>query len=332
MSRFETLHLPPPADPTARAYKDWLHLNVFVPQDGIVALINTSLHSSPADARARAVGVALGSGPEGEWAGGIEICGLTDARIEPQAVFLSTVSISAAQDQSALLASVRRPEDGFVADLQARPLLPHIGLELQSAFGSGWIGWAVMPVMELSGHLELGGRKIPLKGALGYHDHNWGRWLWGEDVAWEWGTFVLADRTVIVFARSCDRLHDAPGMPHVFLVQGERVFQFAPERVEIILENRMIQPQRRLPGALAAVHPDRAMPDLPGRVTLRGESPDAMFELEFTARSAAQLILAEPTAPGTSYINEISGTCSFIGQIKGAPVRETGMGIFEYVE
>jgi hypothetical protein len=26
--------------------------------------------------------------------------------------------------------------------------------------------------------------------APGYHDHNWGRWHWGQDLGWEWGCFL----------------------------------------------------------------------------------------------------------------------------------------------
>ena len=35
-----------------------------------------------------------------------------------------------------------------------------------------------------------GSRTIELALASGYHDHNWGRWHWGDDVGWEWGAFL----------------------------------------------------------------------------------------------------------------------------------------------
>jgi hypothetical protein len=50
----------------------------------------------------------------------------------------------------------------------------------------GWLSGYVVPVLSgtLSGVLEVGGRRIALDDALGYHDHNWGFW---RGVSWQWG-------------------------------------------------------------------------------------------------------------------------------------------------
>jgi hypothetical protein len=50
----------------------------------------------------------------------------------------------------------------------------------------GWLSGYVVPVLsgELSGALDVGGRRITLDGATGYHDHNWGFW---RGVSWQWG-------------------------------------------------------------------------------------------------------------------------------------------------
>jgi len=51
---------------------------------------------------------------------------------------------------------------------------------------SGWLSGYVVPVLSgpLSGALEIGGARIALDGAVGYHDHNWGFW---RGVSWQWG-------------------------------------------------------------------------------------------------------------------------------------------------
>ena len=231
-----------------------------------------------------------------------------------------------------LCAAVRRPQDGLEADLTAVPALRPVAFDVAAPFGSGWIGWRAFPLMRLSGRLRVDGRDVPLEGAWGYHDHNWGRWLWGEDAAWEWGAFLLPGPIALVLARSCDRAHANLGPPHVMLVRGDRVSVFAPPRVEIVLSPGKVRPERRLPGALAAIHPDRRMPDLPARIEIRGDGPAGAFELQFDAGSAAQLILAEPTAPGTGFINEIAGTCRLTARVGGTVIRESGIGVFEYVE
>jgi hypothetical protein len=50
----------------------------------------------------------------------------------------------------------------------------------------GWRSGYVVPVLSgpLRGALEIGGARIPLDGAAGYHDHNWGFW---RGVTWQWG-------------------------------------------------------------------------------------------------------------------------------------------------
>lgn len=328
----DTLRPPSPADPSARAYKDWLHLNVFLPEEEAVAIVNVSMHGPPHDARARAVGVALLGQSGGDWSGGIEIAGQDEVTVDPQGVFMQTVSLAATRDGRALKAAVRRAGDGLEADVTAVPVLRPVAFDLTAPFGSGWIGWRAVPLLRLSGRLRLDGRDVSLESAYGYHDHNWGRWLWGDDAAWEWGAFVLSGPIAVIVARSCDRAHERLGPPQVFLVHGGKVHLFAPARVEMVLGSRHPGLERRLPGALAAIHPDRRTPDLPARIEVRAEGPSGAFELVFEAGSAAQLILAEPTAPGTGFINEIAGTCRLTGRLDGTTVREAGIGIFEYVE
>lgn len=320
------------SDPTAEAYKDWFHLNVFLPESGHVALINMSLHGPPWDSRSRAVGVALMSDPDGDWIGGIEIADFAARKVEPQAMFLSTMSMAVTRDGNALHAKVDRPDDGFKADIVAQPVPPGGGLDISAKFGSGWIGWNAVPVLKLSGTMVIDGENISLDRAMGYHDHNWGRWFWGEDVAWEWGAFSLSDDITVVVARGTDKQHFERQPPHVFLVRNKRVYGFTANQVSLTLDTEPSKTRRRLPGALAAIHPDRRSPDVPQRVILRGDGPSARFELSFKAHTIAQLLLAEPMRPGAGFINEVTGTCTLSAQLDQELVRAEGVGVFEYVE
>lgn len=331
MSVFDTLRPPLPGDPSGAAYKDWLHLNVFLP-DGRLALVNLSLHGPDRDIRSRVVGVAMVCDEGGDWLGGIEIAGHAAARIEAQGILLDTVALAVSPDGARLHASVRRAADGLAADLVARPALRLPSLEMTAAFGAGWIGWMAVPVLEVSGSLRLDSAEIVLNGARGYHDHNWGRWFWGEDAAWEWGAFMLPPDLAVVFARGTDKAHRTLGAAHLALVCGQRVIAFTPGQIRVGLERGAMPVRRRLPGALAVIHPDRGMPELPLRLVLEASSSIADLELSFAARSAAQLILAEPTRPGASFINELAGACRLTARLDGRTIRAEGFGVFEYVE
>ncbi len=332
MTAFDVLRPPVLSDPTAAAYKDWFHLNVFLPESGRVVLINLSLHGPPWDARARAVGVALASAPDGDWIGGIEIASFADSKVDTQALFLSTLSMAVTRDGSALHAKVARPQDGFEADLIARPVLSAGALDLTAQFGSGWIGWSAVPVLAISGTLTLDGEEVFLEDARGYHDHNWGRWFWGEDVAWEWGAWVLSDNITVVAARGTDKAHFDRQQPHVFLVHGSKVHGFLPGQISLTYEAAPMRVARRLPGALAAIHPDRRAPDLPTTVTLRAESQAAQFELFFEVDTVAQLLLSDPLRPGSGFINELAGRCRLVANLDQIVLRAEGLGVFEYVE
>lgn len=332
MTAFDVLRPPVLSDPTAAAYKDWFHLNVFLPESGRVVLINLSLHGPPWDARARAVGVALASASDGDWIGGIEIASFAESKVDTQALFLSTVSMAVTRDGTALHAKVVRPEDGFEADLVARPVLSAGALDLSAQFGSGWIGWSAVPVLSISGRLILDGEEVSLENARGYHDHNWGRWFWGEDVAWEWGAWVLSEDITVVAARGTDKAHVDRQPPHVFLVQGSRVYGFLPGQITLEYPAVPTRAARRLPGALAAIHPDRRAPDLPRTVTLRAESRAARFELVFETETAAQLLLSDPIRPGAGFINELAGHCRLVATLDHGLLRAEGSGVFEYVE
>lgn len=327
----DALRPPAPGDPSAAAYKDWLHLNVFLPEAGVVALINGSLHGPPHDPRARAVGVGLACAPSGDWLGGVEVAGHA-AGAGPDGVLLETVAIAAGRDRRRLHAAVRRPADGLEASVVATPAARGFGFALEAPFGSGWIGWSVQPLLALAGTLRIDGVAHALDGAFGYHDHNWGRWFWGEDVAWEWGAFMFPGPAAFVFARACDRAHEAFGPAHAFLVREGATTAFRPGRVALVREGRLAGVERRLPGALAAIHPDRRRPDLPARLRITAEAPGAACEIDFAPGSAAQLILAEPTRPGTAFINELAGPCRLSALIGRTRVAAEGQGVFEHVE
>lgn len=63
----------------------------------------------------------------------------------------------------------------------------------------GWISGYVVPVLSgaVAGTLSSGMRRVPLDGATGYHDHNWGFW---QGVSWQWGQ-VSHDGLAFLYGR-----------------------------------------------------------------------------------------------------------------------------------
>jgi len=331
VSDFDLLRLPSLLDPTAPAYKDWFHLNLFDHAGGGVALVNVLLHGAPVDERARAVGAALLHAPGEGWCGNVEIAGFDEATIVPAGILLANVAIMVDPTGRTLHASARLPEEALALDLRGTAAARPIRIEFAEPFGSGWIAWFVVPQLRLQGQLTLGGRIFDLAAWTAYHDHNWGRWFWGEDIGWEWGAFAApAPGPLFVLAQLTDRLHRRRYPAHLIVVQDGQSRTFRAG-VTIRHEGRAEVSLRRLPGALAALNGDRARPALPARLTVEAAAGADWVRLSFATRAAAQLIEGEPMRPGYAFIHELVGGFEAVGRVRDQDVSATGLAVFEYV-
>ena len=171
-----------------------------------------------------------------------------------------------------VLASARFPRDALALRLTAQAAAPAIDIEQQLPFGPGWVSWYVVPRLTVSGEADRRLAADRPRGASAYHDHNWGRWYWGDDVGWEWAAFLTPAPGPGVRALACDRPAPSPGGNPVLIVQrGSRRRTFGGRTVAIDYAGQLDGRLRRLPGALAALHQDRATPRLPARVTVRAD-------------------------------------------------------------
>lgn len=333
MIPFDPLRPPWPFEPTASGYKDWLHVNVFDHASGSVGLVNVSLHGHPADPRARAVGTALVHRPGGGWAGNVVVRALAEAAVGVSSVSVEGVAVGVDHRAGLVLASASLPEDDFALDLTGVATAPALDPGVPSPLGSGWIGWYAVPRLAVSGELATGGERIRLTGAGGYHDHNWGRWHWGEDFGWEWGAFVAAGNgPAVVVSRVTDRAHRVRTPLRVDAVVDDRHRVFAGAEARLVLEGMLGARPRRLPGAQAALHAVRTRPRLPARVGVAAAEGADRLDLEFHAGGAAQLIAADPVHRGYTFIHEIAGAFRCRGRVGGVEVDTAGLGIFEYVD
>ena len=55
----------------------------------------------------------------------------------------------------------------------------------------GIMNWVTAaPVCKVNGNLRIDGTVYSLDGVRGYHDHNWGRWMWCDNIGWDWGQAI----------------------------------------------------------------------------------------------------------------------------------------------
>ncbi len=329
----DVLRPPWPLEPDADGYKDWLHLNVFDHRSGSVGLFNASLHGSPMDPGSRAIGTALLHVPDWGWTGNVEVRGMDEAGIGATSISLEGVAIAADHPSGEVHVSVRLPRDRFRMSVRAERRSPSFAVQHKIPFGDGWISWYVLPRLSVQGAVRAGDHTLDLRGATAYHDHNWGRWHWGDDVGWEWGAFAGADDgPMFVFTRATDRAHARLGEAVLVADLAGTRRTFRGPSVTLGRGGRLDAKLRRLPGALAALHGDRASPPLPATVSIAGGDGIDHVEIEFEATSAGQLIAGDPVWPGYGFIHEVVGRFRARGRIAGRPLEVAGPGVFEHVD
>jgi hypothetical protein len=185
----------------------------------------------------------------------------------------------------------------------------------------------------MTGEIRVGDVAVPMTQASGYVDHSWGRWHWGEDIGWEWGSFLTcAPGPALVLSRVTDRLHTRASGTAIELRLGARRRAFHEHTVEVSWSGQLVADPRRLPGSLAVLHADRARPRLPATLRLRADDGRDSVQLEFTGRAVAQLILADTTERGYSFLHEIVGSFTCSGRIGGVTFADDGLAVVERVE
>jgi len=186
MDRF---HAVPDAPAWAGSWAEWLYFNGRTP-DGAVRFYLSFMTGPRADAAGRLAGVRLQLERNGRVENysrravvpeGALLAGAPDLDVAGNRVRLEGLRYHVTLD----LASERGGPGakGEIA-LDAPPgrSVPPFVLRGRG----GWLSGYVVPVISggLSGALDAGGRAVPLDGATGYHDHNWGFW---RGVSWQWG-------------------------------------------------------------------------------------------------------------------------------------------------
>ena len=327
------LRPPGPIDPTANRYKDWLHLNLMHHGSGAIGLVNLSLHGPPDDPRSRVVGIAAVNQPGEGWIGQAEIRGFDEAAISDRTIALGNIALAIADTGGEVLSSVIMPSDGVSLQVTAVPSASPIVIDEQLPLGTGWISWRATPRLSLAGKMNLGDRMLDLSDASGYHDHNWGRWYWGDDFGWEWACFLTPPPgPCFVMSRTTDRAHRHPGPLTLSADVGRTRRTFVAPHAQVEYAGELEPLTRRLPGAMAALHQGRARVRLPHTARLRADDGKYSVAIEYTGRSALQVITADPIAAGYGFIHEIAGEFECEYKNGDGCYSGRGLAILEYVD
>jgi len=320
-------------------YKEWHHFIVYAP--GLRLLVNFNLTEPryaqlPAVAApalsARLIVIAERSG----WHGDLE-------RFPPAEVTVVPGGLSARFGENAMWfedgayhVQVQLQHQAVSCRLKLTPVTePVLSNHIQLAPGRE-LSWLILPRLEVEGHVTLGGRDVRVQRALGYHDHNWGHFSWGDDFAWEWGSLVpsRADNPwTAVYVRMANRRRSSVGTQGLFVWDGARHCRFFRDRdLQVTVEGRKSMPVvHKLPRLMGLLAPGTCT-DVPQRIVAFGQAGKDQLLMTFCTRNVSQVVIPnETTTDSVTLLNEATGSVDLSGSIGGRSVEMEGSGVFEFI-
>lgn len=199
------------------------------------------------------------------------------------------------------------------------------------------MNWVVVPRLRADGTLTVGDRRYELRNVPAYHDHNWGCFLWGNDISWEWG-FVLPDDPEVpwsmTFVRLTNRARTFAVMQNLLLWRGaELVSIFRARDVEVRTALAHARPRRgvfKVPRVMALLAAERVT-DVPASWGVTARRDDDRVEVDCTARELAQVLIPSETRLGVTIFNEVSARAAVRGRFGGEAFAYDGRSILEFI-
>ncbi|GLB86085.1 hypothetical protein Mkiyose1088_22580 [Mycobacterium kiyosense] len=202
--------------------------------------------------------------------------------------------------------------------------------------GDGRISWLFVPRLRADGWLRIAGREYRMENDLAYHDHNWGRFWWGDDFGWTWGTVLPTEpgnpwSMVVVQMTDRSRLrclsralyvwhHDEPAATFRHAAVQTRSDGLLSRAADCTLP-----PQMRL-------LLDGEVPSVPERLDVTATRGADTVHIEFRSRCYARLAQpSEVCLDRSTVLCETDGSARATGTINGENIDFAGTGVFEFL-
>ncbi len=312
--------------PGGAPWTEWQHFLVQLPD--LHVLVNLSWDQALDGGRSIVVAW------DGAWAGGVEVfrggrVGIVPGRIDAR---LGRTRLTF--DGLRYHLHLRMDSGAVKADLSFTPTcdaVPSYNLKL----GTRPMSWVQLPRLVVSGRIALNDREHTLAGAPAYHDHNWGRFRWADDFAWEWGTIAPRESTSpwsFALLRTTDRgrrrLRDR--VLYVFK-EGRRARLFEPHQIRVRSPGTLTPPDQFTVPAAAHLLLPGALGDLPADMTFSAQDGDDVLELRVVGRRLARIVIPEEDGVGVVVINQVFVRGEAEGRIGGEDLQAEGSGVVEMI-
>jgi hypothetical protein len=193
--------------------------------------------------------------------------------------------------------------------------------------------WLVVPRLDASGEVRVGNAVFRLQGAPAYHDHNWGRFAWGGDFAWEWGVALSgrSDGWSLIYYRITDRARHKSLSQGVLLWHGDRHCRTFRDGDVSIHSSDLVVLGRclRVPRIMSLAIPG-TVADIPRRLEVAARGGNDRIEIVLDLEDGAQIGLPDESGDRMTLISECRGRLRASGRIRGAPVHVDAPLLIEF--
>ncbi|HET6692553.1 MAG TPA: hypothetical protein VFG74_16990, partial [Miltoncostaeaceae bacterium] len=300
-------------------------------------IVNLSVDGDLPGAGGQAKVVLLAHGPEG-WSGGVDLYRGADAAVSGRSAGLRVgrQRIAFRGGRYRVAAALR---DGTLAvRAELTPAAEPAMIWHDTPVGSGYVNWLIVPDLAVGGTARLPGWRGPLDGWRGYHDHNWGRWWWGEDFGWQWGVArepAGADGgpgLTVVYDRTSDRGGTIAKEHTLSLWSGaDLVRVFARGELRARMAGRFAGgPVRRVPGVMGLLAQGSASA-VPRAVEVEAADDGARLALRFVPASVVEVVVPGELGAGFVRLAEAVGEMAVEGRVAGRDVAFRSRAVFEFM-
>lgn len=317
-------------------HKEWQHFAILAPEVDLLVNFSCCDDNRPGAAPGAELPRLVLLARTHEWVGDVETYAQDEVQIVGGRIDLRFRNNHLRFDGGVFDIAATLQEHAISVHLRLRPVTAPAFVPSIPMLDGPPLHWVVVPRLETRGTLSVDGRRYVLDGAPAYHDHNWGYFLWGHDVAWEWG-FVLPDDAAVpwctAFVRLTDRARTMALAHKLLLWRGtELVRVFREEVMELQSSPSYLRPQHifKFPRAMALVAPELAT-DVPASVRTRAAAGGEWIECHCEAQDLAQVLIPSETELGVTIFNEVSARTRVEGCIDGERIAFSGRSILEFI-
>lgn len=202
---------------------------------------------------------------------------------------------------------------GISFQLTGTPIATPVYVPELAPYGSGFIGWGVIPGYRMEGKIIIDNKLITVNSAwYCYHDRNFGRFHWGE-IGWTWFVFNAVDNYfeswTYVLHRNNNTNHTKFGSPVLFVYHKNTLHKiFFGTTIEITISwakgDKLIP---ILPGALASIFNNRR---ILAPKTIKIDASDGKDEVNIimSINTFTELIVPDNRKKQYTFIKELSGS------------------------